>query len=179
MYPEKHFEQISVNNDFFSGVIKWQSNRKPSWTKREVDQWRFELRFDEVTAMSHTVCVHSVCKIKSNFKYFHQVKSGVEKQYGNGRLITSFNFPNQENFFLYGIRKFYKVSSKIAFQATYFSDNPSTLFGTVFYCDAADHTVGVYSFHFKDETNCWIDFTRSSRYHYNYHNGRKPNSDGI
>ena len=130
-------------------------------------------------SMSHTVCVHSVCKIKSNFKYFHQVKSGVEKQYGNGRLITSFNFPNQENFFLYGIRKFYKVSSKIAFQATYFSDNPSTLFGTVFYCDAADHTVGVYSFHFKDETNCWIDFTRSSRYHYNYHNGRKPNSDGI
>ena len=50
VYPEKHFEQVSINNDLFSGVIKWQSNSKPSWTKPEVDQWRFELRFDEVIA---------------------------------------------------------------------------------------------------------------------------------
>ena len=50
MYPEKHFEQVNVSNHHFSGVIKWQLNRKPSWTKPEVDQWRFELRFDEVIA---------------------------------------------------------------------------------------------------------------------------------
>ena len=71
-------------------------------------------------------------------------------------------------------------SSQIAFQATYlFSDNPPTLFGTVFYCDCPGHTVGVYSFHFESKTNCWIDFSKSSRYHYNYHNGSKPHSDGI
>ena len=70
-------------------------------------------------------------------------------------------------------------STQNAFQATKISDNPSTLFGTVFCEDDQEHTVGVYSFHFEAETNCWIDFTRSSRYHYNYHNGTKPHSDRI
>ena len=50
VFPEKHFEQVSVNNDFFSGVMKWEPNRKLSWENPEVDQWRFELRFDEVIA---------------------------------------------------------------------------------------------------------------------------------
>ena len=103
------------------------------------------------------------------------MKCGAENQFSNGRLIASYNFPNQQNFLLYGIRKF---STQSSFQVK-FSDNPSTLFGTVFYCDAPDHTVGVYSFHFESETNCWIDFTKSSRYHYTYHDRTKPHSDGV
>ena len=61
-----------------------------------------------------------------------------------------------------------------------FSDNPSTLYGTIFITDAPGHrTIGVYSFHFSTKTNCWIDFTNSSRSHYKYHSGGKPQSDRI
>jgi len=123
----------------FTGIIKWKGDKRPSWSKPGCDQWRFELRFDE---------------------YFHQVKSGVEKQYHGGSLIASYNFPNQENFILYGI------------------DNPSTLFGTVFVIDVPDHwmphPVGVYSFHFQHQANCWIDFSKSYHGHYHRHDGTKP-----
>ena len=104
VFPEKHFEQVSVTNDHFSGVIKWKSNKRPSWSRPGTDQWRFELRFDEVNYWNDQ-CM-TMYKLNRNIKYFHQVKSGVEKQYRNGSLSATFNFPNQENFFLYGIRKF-------------------------------------------------------------------------
>ena len=55
VYPEKKFEQLSINNHFFSGVIKWKSNRKPSWGIPGVDQWRYELRFDEVKLSTNVI----------------------------------------------------------------------------------------------------------------------------
>ena len=79
--------------------------RKPSWSnagQTESDQWHFELRFDEVIADS----MLGTCKINKNIQYFHQVKSGVENQYSNDRMIASYGFPNHQNFLLYGIRKF-------------------------------------------------------------------------
>ena len=50
MFPEKHFEHVSVDDErgVFSGVIKWNRDKRPSWSRLGTDQWRFELRFDEV-----------------------------------------------------------------------------------------------------------------------------------
>ena len=59
-------------------------------------------------------------------------------------------------------------------------DNPSTLFGTVFVIDVPDHwmphPVGVYSFHFQDQANSWLDFSKSNYGHYRRHDGTKPTS---
>jgi len=52
VYPEKQFDQFTVNNSLFSGIIKWKGDKRPSWSKQGCDQWRFELRFDEVQVIN-------------------------------------------------------------------------------------------------------------------------------
>ena len=112
------------------------------------------------------------------------MKSGVEKQYHGGSLVASYNFPYQENFILYGIGKrnlCFTTSLKFATNNQFHGlnnilDNPSTLFGTVFVADVPGHPVGVYSFHFQDQANCWLDFSKSNYGHYRRHDGTKPTS---